>query len=404
MSKTESLGSDVQLTCNLIGHQVKKSKKWSCKVCGEKQSLIKEYGRGTAADCRRHVQKLNSLRGELLEVDNEKALTQWEKEEECEVEVGPGDDTQGCDQKGQVESRWSKYVAQKENEPGCDEDEPEEEESIYTDREWYCTQRNNTRKRKKSFTSGGACRRYTVGVDENLDTAHWGASGRPPQSRRHNATFTSPPQVTCASIGFPRTSTNQMTDALTDSPAATLGSKHISAYDATCSWSTGANKSSAELSTKPQPSGPLGGCFTSSFSPKHPHKSKPDIKDSKWAQFLPPVCVGEIKDKGDSGEEPQDEDVDHSGLAQSLMKAVPLKETGSTSSGKALIEKVTIFEKPSHSVTGNVCKQPNSPTITSKPVGFQSPVCVQPLPIKRPCLDLPFSTLFHTDEDFDDTY
>ncbi|XDV36683.1 hypothetical protein PO909_006418 [Leuciscus waleckii] len=45
--------------------QVKKSKSWVCKVCGEKQSLRKEFGRGGAADCRRHVQNLNALRGRL---------------------------------------------------------------------------------------------------------------------------------------------------------------------------------------------------------------------------------------------------------------------------------------------------------------------------------------------------
>lgn len=39
--------------------------------------LLQEYGRGTGADCRRHVQKLNSLRGELLEVETERARTRW---------------------------------------------------------------------------------------------------------------------------------------------------------------------------------------------------------------------------------------------------------------------------------------------------------------------------------------
>lgn len=38
---------------------------------------LKEYGRGTGADCRCHVQKLNSLRGELLVVENKRAWTQW---------------------------------------------------------------------------------------------------------------------------------------------------------------------------------------------------------------------------------------------------------------------------------------------------------------------------------------
>ncbi|XP_072041813.1 uncharacterized protein [Amphiura filiformis] len=42
--------------------QVKKVPKWVCKMCGEKQSLKKEYGRGSGADCRKHVQKLNLLK------------------------------------------------------------------------------------------------------------------------------------------------------------------------------------------------------------------------------------------------------------------------------------------------------------------------------------------------------
>uniref|UniRef100_A0A8C2Z0M5 MRN complex-interacting protein N-terminal domain-containing protein n=1 Tax=Cyclopterus lumpus TaxID=8103 RepID=A0A8C2Z0M5_CYCLU len=47
--------------------QVKKVNKWSCKLCGEKQSLLKEFGRGSGADCRRQVQKLNALRGAVME-------------------------------------------------------------------------------------------------------------------------------------------------------------------------------------------------------------------------------------------------------------------------------------------------------------------------------------------------
>ncbi|MCI4379752.1 hypothetical protein PGIGA_G00231850 [Pangasianodon gigas] len=399
--------------------QVKKSKKWSCKMCGEKQSLIKEYGRGTGADCRRHVQKLNSLRGELLQVENERAWTQWEKEEECEVEVGSGDETQSWEQKGQTQvvSRWSKYVDQKENGPGCDEDEHEEEENIYTDTE-QCHQRSNiSRKRKKSFTSGAACGRYTGGGDEDTDTARWGARDLPSQPRRHDGTFKSLPQVPRSSTGFPHTSTSQRTDALCDSPAASLGLKHISENTGTCSEFTGADKkSSAELSAKPQPSVPLSSFFAPSFSHQHPSESKLEAKGSKWARFLPSVCVEEDKYEGDSGEDAQYADVDHSALAQSpvmLVATVPHKNTGCMSSGGSEgarldkvfgVEKVTVFEKLSHCVKGNVFKQPNSPTITSKPVDSQKPVCVQPLPIKRPCPALSFSTLFHTDDDFDDTY
>uniref|UniRef100_A0A2A4K4J4 MRN complex-interacting protein N-terminal domain-containing protein n=1 Tax=Heliothis virescens TaxID=7102 RepID=A0A2A4K4J4_HELVI len=46
-------------------HQTKKSNKWECKLCGEKQSIKRHYGLGTAKDCRLHVQKLNGMRGEI---------------------------------------------------------------------------------------------------------------------------------------------------------------------------------------------------------------------------------------------------------------------------------------------------------------------------------------------------
>lgn len=46
-------------------HQVKKALKWICKLCGEKQSVKKVYGRGSGVDCRKHVQQLNTRRGEL---------------------------------------------------------------------------------------------------------------------------------------------------------------------------------------------------------------------------------------------------------------------------------------------------------------------------------------------------
>ncbi|KAH3748754.1 uncharacterized protein LOC127847782 [Dreissena polymorpha] len=54
--------------CNTFQvHQVKKALKWACKMCGEKQSIKKVYGGGTGAECRHHVQKLNTMRGEMTE-------------------------------------------------------------------------------------------------------------------------------------------------------------------------------------------------------------------------------------------------------------------------------------------------------------------------------------------------
>ncbi|XP_062520495.1 uncharacterized protein LOC134195487 isoform X2 [Corticium candelabrum] len=40
-------------------HQVKKSKTWVCKLCGEKQSRRKVFAEGNGTECRHHVQKLN---------------------------------------------------------------------------------------------------------------------------------------------------------------------------------------------------------------------------------------------------------------------------------------------------------------------------------------------------------
>ncbi|XP_055602645.1 MRN complex-interacting protein-like [Uranotaenia lowii] len=39
---------------------VKKANKWVCKLCGTKQSLLKEYGRGSGRDCRLLAQELSS--------------------------------------------------------------------------------------------------------------------------------------------------------------------------------------------------------------------------------------------------------------------------------------------------------------------------------------------------------
>uniref|UniRef100_A0A3B3TI78 MRN complex-interacting protein N-terminal domain-containing protein n=1 Tax=Poecilia latipinna TaxID=48699 RepID=A0A3B3TI78_9TELE len=49
----------------------------SCKLCGEKQSLLKEFGRGSGADCRRHVQKLNAMRGAKMEEQEAHTWSLW---------------------------------------------------------------------------------------------------------------------------------------------------------------------------------------------------------------------------------------------------------------------------------------------------------------------------------------
>ncbi|XP_037116709.1 MRN complex-interacting protein isoform X2 [Syngnathus acus] len=84
-------------------HQVKKVKKWTCKLCGVMQFLLKEFGRGGAADCRRHVQKLNATRGAMLE---ERDVRSLRKQPEGERRSEGQQDEQVHPQV----SRWSKYV------------------------------------------------------------------------------------------------------------------------------------------------------------------------------------------------------------------------------------------------------------------------------------------------------
>uniref|UniRef100_A0A3Q3GQ74 MRN complex-interacting protein N-terminal domain-containing protein n=1 Tax=Labrus bergylta TaxID=56723 RepID=A0A3Q3GQ74_9LABR len=87
--------------------------KWSCKLCGKKQTLLKEFGRGSGADCRRHVQKLNAMRGAVIE---EQEHNTWSQAQGSQAQ---GSQAQGS--QAQV-SRWIKYL------DAPEEAEPEEED------------------------------------------------------------------------------------------------------------------------------------------------------------------------------------------------------------------------------------------------------------------------------------
>ncbi|KAM9741512.1 MRN complex-interacting protein isoform 1-T2 [Menidia menidia] len=99
--------------------QVKKTSRWSCKLCGQKQSLLKEFGRGPAVDCRRHVQKLNAMRGSMMDQQDHGLLRETlDQEEEEEEEGGSPQTHQGGNQVGGSQvSRWSKYLSREEAEP-----------------------------------------------------------------------------------------------------------------------------------------------------------------------------------------------------------------------------------------------------------------------------------------------
>ncbi|MEE6478570.1 hypothetical protein FKM82_011877 [Ascaphus truei] len=132
--------------------QVKKSKKWNCKLCGEKQSLIKIYGQGSGADCRHHVQKLNLLRGEVQQAADCAARQQESSDEESNEDIQ--ERTLVLSEIAAPVSRWNKYTENNSDESSVKEErEKEEEESLVcTDEQLYSHQNKATaehRKRKK---------------------------------------------------------------------------------------------------------------------------------------------------------------------------------------------------------------------------------------------------------------
>ncbi|XP_077122417.1 MRN complex-interacting protein isoform X2 [Ranitomeya variabilis] len=109
-------------------HQVKKSTKWCCKLCGEKQSVLRVYGQGSGADCRHHVQKLNLLQGQV-----ERAVTGTDGGI-CPSSVSD-EDTGGeshpspiASQEAAPVSRWNKYL---------EENNEEEQGGSNTEQEHY---------------------------------------------------------------------------------------------------------------------------------------------------------------------------------------------------------------------------------------------------------------------------
>ncbi|XP_014442962.1 MRN complex-interacting protein isoform X3 [Tupaia chinensis] len=105
---------------------MKKSVKWTCKACGEKQSFLRAYGEGSGADCRRHVQKLNLLQGEVAEMSFSLHLPGHRAHDTCDLpprspeapvgaseEEGTGSLQAGArlqETRPPPESRWLKYL------------------------------------------------------------------------------------------------------------------------------------------------------------------------------------------------------------------------------------------------------------------------------------------------------
>ncbi|XP_068134202.1 MRN complex-interacting protein isoform X2 [Hyperolius riggenbachi] len=168
-------------------HQVKKSKKWACKLCGEKQSLLKVYGQGCAGDCRHHVQKLNLLRGEVEEAAHSTAELSWQDEvSEKDSSDCLGSAGHSQPQTGASMSRWNKYLQEEESENLGVNQEEEGDGMIYTNREQFYNQRKTTsaaaRKRKPlpeyDFGDQGANRGVLNMSKKNRSCEEWAAPTR----------------------------------------------------------------------------------------------------------------------------------------------------------------------------------------------------------------------------------
>ncbi|XP_062977626.1 MRN complex-interacting protein [Elgaria multicarinata webbii] len=121
--------------------QVKKSKKWNCKICDEKQSILKVFGEGSGADCRHHVQKLNLLQGEVEQAPAnllgciEEPIERGDENIVLNLEEELGWQEKRVD----LVSRWTKYLDER-----CEEQEKEDTEEVMvpTEKQTYSSKRN----------------------------------------------------------------------------------------------------------------------------------------------------------------------------------------------------------------------------------------------------------------------
>ncbi|PVU90322.1 hypothetical protein BB561_004927 [Smittium simulii] len=91
--------------------QKKKTNKWSCKVCGERQSVIQVYYESTvSAECREMVQKMNMMQGELA-----KSLQNVEAKAPDIVKHKPVNQNKNTFDISSKKSIWDKYASLRED-------------------------------------------------------------------------------------------------------------------------------------------------------------------------------------------------------------------------------------------------------------------------------------------------
>ncbi|XP_056138022.1 MRN complex-interacting protein isoform X2 [Lampris incognitus] len=112
-----------------------------------------EFGRGSGLDCRRHVQKLNTMRGQMM--DEQAAGFMWQEPEDNAAATCENTLQQDYLKKAEEPqvSRWSKYLDASVGGRDQEEQTDEEEENVSTDRKQLHGKRK--RKRRDAWTDGG---------------------------------------------------------------------------------------------------------------------------------------------------------------------------------------------------------------------------------------------------------
>ncbi|XP_038868010.1 MRN complex-interacting protein isoform X1 [Salvelinus namaycush] len=378
--------------------QVKKSKKWNCKLCGEKQSVIKEFGRGSGVDCRRHVQKANARRGEILEEQDQKAWSRWEEVDDVAEEEVVEKAQECCDQNAEEAngSRWSKYLQTSDEGAG---QEQAEEENVYMDRN-HLQGNINVRKRKRGRGENEG-RGYHSGEEDTMPpTQGWRTKGKSANPPQHNR----PP----SSLAPVQWSPKQSTPCRPPVPAYSKPHTVIEPPSTTSSkLSSTSVPYRANAATTSQPSGSSGTAVS---------------QTSKWAQFLTAS--------------PEEDETNWSGstthmefqTAGSMFSNVVLKhqnyikasfgqpacsgisKLAGLGGGSGFLGKSTrkTFDRLKSTIPhygfGQAAESEGGPAHMTLPEESEAPVCHQPPPTKHPCPTLSLGTLFYTDDDFDDTF
>ncbi|XP_030001384.1 MRN complex-interacting protein isoform X2 [Sphaeramia orbicularis] len=249
--------------------QVKKVNRWSCKLCGQKQSVLKEFGRGSGADCRRHVQKLNAMRGAMMEEEEEATRSLWQQaapeggaEEQVDLQV----------------SLWNKYVDPPQ---GAEPQDPEPDENVVMDRQQL--HNNRTNKKRKRANDNWRPEQNTDHLRPDR-TSSWTNSGLPRMSRSSSTSLTRTGPRAVNRPGFSSQSTACPLDVSTPDLSSFTRTSGPSGSGPSGSGPSGSGGSGPSGSGGSGPSGSGGSGSSGSGG------SGSSGSGSKWTRFLSAVC------------------------------------------------------------------------------------------------------------------